>query len=150
MKIIDKINDKLKKKEKFYSFEYFPPKTEGGIDNLLERIERMATLNPQWVDITWGAGGTTSDSTLFLSSYIQNYLNIDCLMHLTCRCQTKENIDRALEEAKKNGIVNILALRGDPPQGTINYDSSKDYFQYANDLVEYIRVKLISNKETIW
>jgi methylenetetrahydrofolate reductase (NADPH) len=63
-------------------------------------------------------------------------------MHLTCRCQSKEKIDHALEEAKKNGIVNILALRGDPPQGTINYDSSKDYFQYACDLVKYIRVNL--------
>jgi methylenetetrahydrofolate reductase (NADPH) len=53
MKIIDKINEKLKSQEQWYSFEYFPPKTEGGIENLLERIERMAQLNPLWVDMTW-------------------------------------------------------------------------------------------------
>jgi methylenetetrahydrofolate reductase (NADPH) len=140
MKIIDKINEKLKNNEKFYSFEYFPPKTEGGIENLLERIERMALLNPLWVDMTWGAGGTTTESTLFLSSYIQNYINLDVLMHITCRCLTKEKIDEALEEAKNNGIMNLLALRGDPPQGT-TYDPSNDYFQYAEDLVSYIREK---------
>jgi methylenetetrahydrofolate reductase (NADPH) len=98
MKIINKINEKTKNNEQFYSFEYFPPKTEGGIENLLERIERMALLNPLWVDMTWGAGGTTSESTLFLSSYIQNYINLDILMHITCRCLTKEKIDQALEE----------------------------------------------------
>ena len=140
MKIIDKINTKIKKNEKFYSFEFFPPKTEGGVENLLERIERMSTLNPIWIDITWGAGGSTSESTLFLCSYIQNYLNVDCLMHLTCRCSSKEKIDLTLQQAKKNGIVNILALRGDPPQGQM-YDSSKDYFQSAYDLVKYIRVR---------
>ena len=53
MKIIDKINEKLKNNEQWYSFEYFPPKTEGGIENLLERIERMASLNPLWIDMTW-------------------------------------------------------------------------------------------------
>jgi methylenetetrahydrofolate reductase (NADPH) len=60
---------------------------------------------------------------------------------MTCRCLTKEKIDLALEEAKNNGIQNLLCLRGDPPQGTTNYDSSKDYFQYAEDLVRYVREK---------
>jgi methylenetetrahydrofolate reductase (NADPH) len=53
MKIIEKINEKLKNNEKWYSFEYFPPKTDGGMENLLERVERMANLNPLWVDMTW-------------------------------------------------------------------------------------------------
>lgn len=87
-----------------------------------------------------GAGGRTSETSLFIASYIQNYINIDCLLHLTVRCQTKEKIDQALEECKKNGIVNILALRGDPPQGVDHYDHSNDYFHYAEDLVKYIRV----------
>ena len=139
MRIIDKIKEKHKKNDNFFSFEYFPPKTEIGVENLLERIDRMSALNPLWVDVTWGAGGSTAESTMFLSSYIQNILNIDCLMQLTCRCSTKDNIDKILEMAKINGIVNILALRGDPPQGQI-YDSTKDYFQSACDLVKYIRV----------
>lgn len=139
MKIIDKIKDKIQKNEQFFSFEYFPPKTEGGIDNLLERIERMSQSDPLWIDMTWGAGGTTSESTLYLASYIQNYLNVDVLMHLTCRCLTKEKIDATLEEARTNGIMNLLVLRGDPPQGS-NYDYSNDFFTYAEDLVKYIKV----------
>jgi len=91
--------------------------------------------------MTWGAGGTTSESTLFLSSYIQNYIGVDVLMHITCRCLTKEKIDSALESAKNNGIVNLLCLRGDPPAGLTNYDSSQDYFQYAEDLIKYVREK---------
>jgi methylenetetrahydrofolate reductase (NADPH) len=62
-------------------------------------------------------------------------------MHITCRCLTKEKIDATLEEAKENGILNLLCLRGDPPQGMKEYDSSKDYFQYAEDLVRYVREK---------
>jgi methylenetetrahydrofolate reductase (NADPH) len=90
-------------------------------------------------NINRGAGGTTSESTLFLTSYIQNYIGLDVLMHITCRCLSKEKIDATLEEAKNNGIVNLLCLRGDPPQGMKDYDSSKDYFQYADDLVRYVR-----------
>lgn len=62
-------------------------------------------------------------------------------MHITCRCLTKDRIDEALEEAKNNGITNLLCLRGDPPQGMSNYDPSNDYFQYAEDLVRYVREK---------
>ena len=142
MKVIDKINDKLNELnegELFYSFEYFPPKTQTGVANLIERIQRMTELNPLFVDMTWGAGGRTSESTIFLSAYIQNYLQIDVLMHITCRCQSKENLDFALESAKKNNIKNLLILRGDPPQGVENYDWTKDHFHYAEDLIKYVR-----------
>lgn len=141
MKIIDKINEKLSQGEFFYSFEYFPPKTQSGLSNLIERIDRMSNLNPLFVDMTWGAGGRTSESTLFLSSYIQNYIHLDTLMHITCRCQSKEKLDIALEQAKFNNVRNILVLRGDPPQGIENYDFSQDYFHYAEDLIKYIKDK---------
>ena len=62
-------------------------------------------------------------------------------MHITCRCLTKEKIDSSLEEAKNNGIQNLLCLRGDPPQSMNNYDASNDYFQYAEDLIKYVREK---------
>lgn len=141
MKIIDKIKQELESDNIFYSFEYFPPKTQSGIYNLVDRMERMANvLNPLFMDVTWGAGGRTSDSTLFLASYIQNYLQRDVLMHITCRCQTKEKLDDALEQAKKNNIKNLLVLRGDPPQGMEDYDFSKDPFQYAEDMIKYIRL----------
>jgi methylenetetrahydrofolate reductase (NADPH) len=142
MKIIDKIKPKLEEDSIFYSFEYFPPKTELGKQNLLERIERMNNnLNPLFVDMTWGAGGKTAEGTLFLSSFIQNYLQQDILMHLTCRSQSKESMDYALETCKQNNIKNLLVLRGDPPQNMNNYDSSKDPFQNAEELVIYIKKK---------
>lgn len=140
MKIIDKINYEQTKDIPFYSFEYFPPKTQPGIYNLIDRVNRMAnSLNPLFVDITWGAGGRSSDATLFLASYFQNYLQQDVLMHITCRCQTKDKLDYALKEAKKNNIKNLLVLRGDPPQGLEDYDYSNDPFQYAEDMIKYVR-----------
>lgn len=140
MKIIDKINQNLKDEKIFYSFEYFPPKSQLGTENLIERIDRMnSDLNPLFVDITWGAGGRTSDTSLFLASYIQNYLHIDVLLHITCKCQSLEKINFALENAKKNNIKNLLILRGDPPQGQEDYDFSNDPFKYADEMVKYVR-----------
>jgi hypothetical protein len=72
MKIINKINEKLEAGEKFFSFEYFPPKTEEGVKNLYERQLRMAALGPTFCDITWGAGGSTADLTLNIASSMQN------------------------------------------------------------------------------
>ena len=142
MKIIDKINKEIENDNIFYSFEYFPPKTESGTQNLIERVERMnSLLNPLFVDITWGAGGRTSDSTMFLASFIQNYLHQDVLMHITCRCQKKDKLDLALEQAIQNNIKNLLILRGDPPQGMEDYDFSEDAFLYADEMVKYVREK---------
>lgn len=144
MKVIDKINYELSLNNTFYSFEYFPPKTQTSISNLIDRVDRMSqTLTPLFVDMTWGAGGKSSENTLFLSSYIQNYLHTDVLMHITCRCQTKEKLDYALEQAKANNIVNLLILRGDPPQGNEDYDFSKDPFQYAEDMIKYVKEKYL-------
>jgi len=72
MKIVDKINEKIAAGETFFSFEYFPPKTEEGVHNLHERQLRMASLGPEFCDITWGAGGSTADLTLTIADRMQN------------------------------------------------------------------------------
>lgn len=125
----------------FYSYEYFPAKTEAGMENLLERIERMGTTNPLWVDVTWNAGGVTSDITLDLCSHIQNYSGLDVLMHLTCTFMTRVQVEEALDKARDLGIRNILALRGDPPRGATDWVRTEGGFNYATDLVKFIREK---------
>eukprot|EP01006_Ploeotia_vitrea_P033942 TRINITY_DN65671_c11_g10_i1.p1 TRINITY_DN65671_c11_g10~~TRINITY_DN65671_c11_g10_i1.p1 ORF type:complete len:650 (-),score=362.60 TRINITY_DN65671_c11_g10_i1:68-1969(-) len=139
-KIIDKIERAMAEKRVFYSFEYFPPKTEAGVRNLYARLDRMATLEPLFMDVTWGAGGTTADLTLEISSNAQNYCAADVMMHLTCTNMPQGKVDEALEAAKKAGIRNILALRGDPPKGQ-EWQQCEDGFAYAVDLVKYIRSK---------
>ncbi|CCH60779.1 hypothetical protein TBLA_0D02780 [Henningerozyma blattae CBS 6284] len=125
------------------SLEFFPPKTEPGKRNLLDRIGRMSALEPLFVTVTWAAGGTAADKTLELSTIIQQDLNIPVCMHLTCTNMDKTIIDEALEVCKRIGIRNILALRGDPPSGDdwldFQMDQECDNFRYASDLVRYIK-----------
>lgn len=126
-------------KRNFYSFEYFPPKTQAGVENLLDRIERMGKTNPLWIDVTWNAGGVTSDITLDLCSHIQNYCGLDVLMHITCTYMTREKVRESLDKAQELGIKNILALQGDPPRGATHWEPIENGFNHAVDLVRYIK-----------
>jgi len=141
MLIIDKIRRRIDEQKPFYSFEYFPPQTEAGLHNLYARIERMATLQPVFVDITWGAGGSTSDATLGISENLQKFFGLDVLMHLTCTNMPVERIDEVLEKAQRAGIRNILALRGDPPRDAAEWQRIEGGFSYAYELVAHIREK---------
>ncbi|CCK67926.1 methylenetetrahydrofolate reductase (NAD(P)H) MET12 KNAG_0A02370 [Huiozyma naganishii CBS 8797] len=121
------------------SLEFFPPKTESGRTNLLERIGRMSALEPTFITVTWGAGGTTADKTLELAAVIAKaHPHIAVCMHLTCTNMEPHIIDAALERCKENGIRNILALRGDPPL-ELNHGDAYGYFRHAIDLVRYIK-----------
>eukprot|EP00178_Gracilaria_changii_P002636 TRINITY_DN1393_c0_g1_i1.p1 TRINITY_DN1393_c0_g1~~TRINITY_DN1393_c0_g1_i1.p1 ORF type:complete len:614 (-),score=79.06 TRINITY_DN1393_c0_g1_i1:5559-7400(-) len=122
----------------FFSFEYFPPKTETGVSNLYQRVERMMAVEPLFCDVTWGAGGSTSDLTLELSGNIQKYLGVDVMMHLTCTNMPAGKVLEGLEGAKARGIRNILALRGDPPAGK-EWTKCEDGFEHGTDLVRFIR-----------
>ena len=153
MKISDKINrikervdsptaspgGTPKKPKTYYSFEYFPPKTQAGVENLLDRIERMGQSNPLWIDVTWNAGGVTSDITLDLCAHIQQYCGLDVLMHITCTYMTREKVKASLDRARELGIRNLLALRGDPPRGATDWVAVENGFNYAVDLVKFIR-----------
>eukprot|EP01156_Anaeramoeba_ignava_P023625 Anaeramoba_ignava/c21664_g1_i1.p2 GENE.c21664_g1_i1~~c21664_g1_i1.p2 ORF type:complete len:252 (-),score=86.57 c21664_g1_i1:1071-1826(-) len=145
MKIIERIkkqeekNKKQKKFEAFFSFEFFPPKTTTRIESLYEKIERLIELYPLYIDVTWGAGGSTSEKTLEIATKTQKFLGIETMLHLTCSNMTKEKVDKALSQAKQNGIQNILALRGDPPQGDKEFKAIDSSFQHAIDLVKYIK-----------
>ncbi|KAJ7947420.1 Methylenetetrahydrofolate reductase [Quillaja saponaria] len=124
-----------------FSFEFFPPKTEDGVDNMFERMDRMVAHNPAFCDITWGAGGSTADLTLDIANKMQNMICVETMMHLTCTNMPVEKIDDALETIKSNGLQNVLALRGDPPHGQDKFVQIQGGFACALDLVKHIRAK---------
>ena len=139
MKIIDKIRQNQNNPEPFFSFEFFPPKTEAGVENLYLRMDRMTSAQPLFIDITWGAGGCTKDLTMAICEYTQTYFGVDTLMHLTCTNLTVEEIKKILKSAKDMGLKNILALRGDPPKGAISWEPTPGGCNNAIDLVKLIR-----------
>ena len=123
------------------SFEYFPPKTEVGLENLHSRIVSMAEMHPAWIDVTFGAGGSTSDTTLEICQHAVQKSGVDVMMHLTCTNMKKSDIDEVLSRIKAAGIRNILALRGDPPTTATEWVQCEGGFSHAVDLVKYIREK---------
>ncbi|KAF4771560.1 hypothetical protein N7455_007799 [Penicillium solitum] len=123
------------------SFEFFPPKTAQGVQNLYDRMDRMHGLGPSFIDITWGAGGRLSDLTCEMVSVAQSVYGLETCMHLTCTDMPLEKVDQALQAAYKAGCTNILALRGDPPRDKETWEAAENGFRYAKDLVKYIRDK---------
>lgn len=147
---MDKITDKiaaLPPGQDYFSLEFFPPKTAMGFSNLRDRLDRMArALRPLFVNVTWGAGGSTATKSLELAELCQRELALTTCLHLTCTNMSRRLIDQALQDAKALGIRNILALRGDPPRRSeyreLNDpepEDGEDEFVWAVDLVRYIR-----------
>lgn len=133
MKIIDRLNeDKI-----HISFEVFPPKTDAGFDKVLDATDKIAALKPSYISVTYGAGGGTSKNTARIASHIKEDLGVLSLAHLTCASSTKEEVRSVIANLKQLGIENILALRGDIPEGMVF--PSGDRFRYAWELVEEIR-----------
>ncbi|KAF9054512.1 methylenetetrahydrofolate reductase-domain-containing protein [Panaeolus papilionaceus] len=139
MKISQKIQQSAKDDKVWWSFEYFPPRTAQGLQNLLDRIERMRALGPEFIDITWNAGGRTSDLTSEMVKTCQGLIGIETCMHLTCTNMPKEKVDIALKDAKQHGCRNVLALRGDPPMGKEEWEAIEGGFIHGIDLVKHIR-----------
>lgn len=147
---MEKITDKiaaLPADSNYFSLEFFPPKTVMGFANLRDRLDRMArALRPLFVNVTWGAGGSTATKSLELAEICQRELNLTTCLHLTCTNMSRKLIDKALEDAKVLGIRNILALRGDPPRADEYQGPNEDPenaidegFVWAIDLVKYIK-----------
>jgi methylenetetrahydrofolate reductase (NADPH) len=138
-KVIDVMKAYMKEEKAFFSFEFFPPKTEEGVENLFERMDRMVSYGPSFCDITWGAGGSTADLTLEIADRMQNEVNVECMMHLTCTNMPEEKLHEAMDFLKKAGVRNILALRGDPPHGQDKFEAVEGGYSCALDLIKFIR-----------
>ncbi len=104
-------------------------------------MDKMHALGPTFIDVTWGAGGRLSDLTCEMVNVAQSVYGLETCMHLTCTDMERSKVDWALQEAYKGGCTNILALRGDPPREKEKWTATKGGFQYARDLVRYIREK---------
>jgi len=119
-----------------FSIEIFPPKTPEGVHRLKERLVEFKKYNPDFISVTYGAGGSTRLNTHALASYIKNELGIEAMAHLTCVSHTRAEIDAVLDELQKDKIENIMALRGDPPQGSTTFEAPEGGFAYASELIE--------------
>lgn len=130
-----KISDIVKSKTSI-SFEVFPPKKDDKDINAIYRtVDELSKLNPDFISVTYGAGGSTIGSTVKISSYIKNELNIESLAHLTCVSSSREDIINICKELKSNNVENVLALRGDYPN---DYNEDKHQLNYASDLIKFI------------
>ena len=122
------------------SFEFFPPKTEEGDRALLEKtLPALKALLPDYCSVTYGAGGGTREKTLRIVDRIQREHGLTTMCHLTCVNATREELRGVLLEARRLGIQNILALRGDPPGGDGQFTRTEGGFEYSYQLVQFIR-----------
>jgi methylenetetrahydrofolate reductase (NADPH) len=119
-----------------FSFEFSPPKTDAGFAALYRTVEELKLLNPDFVSVTWGAGGSTRRKTVEIVIRIQRELGITAMAHLTCIGSTPEQLTETLDRLERAGIENVLALGGDEPPG---YLAPPGAFTYANELAAFIR-----------
>ncbi|WP_050698105.1 methylenetetrahydrofolate reductase [NAD(P)H] [Anaeromassilibacillus senegalensis] len=134
-----KIKELLQSDRVTVSCEIFPPKAGADISRIDAIVQKIAALHPNFISVTYGAGGSTSKRTLEIATKIQNTYHIPALAHLTCVSSTKEDISSMLDKMKENGIENILALRGDIPQDS-DFPSPVQY-HYASELIQDIKAQ---------
>lgn len=132
------IKDMYRKKEVVYSIEVFPPKENTDIDSIFRTLDEMKAVEPDFISVTYGAGGSNSKKTLEIASYIQNQCQVEAVAHLTCAALTPEKLDDFLKDLKEKNVKNVLALRGDRPRDMSEEEFEKRYFKHASDLVETI------------
>lgn len=125
--------------KKSISFEIFPPKKDGAFDTVFETLDALGKLNPDFISVTYGAGGSRSGETIQIASYIQNTLGIDAMAHVTCVGSRKEQLLKVCEALKENHIEHILALRGDRPRDMSDEQFLSRDFAHASDMMSYIR-----------
>jgi methylenetetrahydrofolate reductase (NADPH) len=120
-----------------FSFEFFPPKTPEGVENLWVAAEELRKLEPDFVSVTYGAGGGTRDGTLEISRRMREELGIETMAHLSCVGETAEGIEQMLRRIDDAGIENVLALRGDPPAGETEFVQPEGGFGSATELAAF-------------
>jgi methylenetetrahydrofolate reductase (NADPH) len=131
--ILDQAGD-----EPVFSFEFFPPKTDEGMTNLFETASRLRELDPSFVSVTYGAGGSTRDRTIAILGRIKNELGIEAMAHFTCVGSTVEELRETLDAIVETGVENIIALRGDPPQGESTFTRTEGGLGNADELTTLI------------
>jgi methylenetetrahydrofolate reductase (NADPH) len=121
------------------SFEFFPPKTDQAVALLEQTIRELKELEPSYVSVTYGAGGSTRERTIDIVSRIKHDAGIEAMAHLTCVGSTREELTAVVQRLVDSGVENILALRGDPPKGDTAFTPVEGGFRNADELVAFIR-----------
>ena len=121
-----------------FSFEFFPPKTDEGMENLWNALSELRHDEPTYVSVTYGAGGTTRDRTIDITKRIKSELGIEAMAHFTCVGATVDELRKTLDEMRDSGIENVLALRGDPPQGEDEWKATEGGLSYSTELAQLI------------
>lgn len=134
-----KIIDILRRDRVTLSFEAFPPKTDSAFDSVIHAVDSMSKLRPDFMSVTYGAGGGTSRNTAKIAAHVQNDLGVTALAHLTCVSSTREEVAKQLQALKENHIENVLALRGDMPED--GAFPLPEQYRYASELVSEIRAR---------
>lgn len=134
--------DKLTAKNKpMLSFEVFPPKKDGEFASAFQVMDALSVLSPDFISVTYGAGGSRSKKTIEIASYVQNQLHIPAMAHLTCVGNKKQEILSIAEELKKHHLSNVLALRGDRPKDMTDEQYDSREFRYASDMIRFLKAE---------
>jgi methylenetetrahydrofolate reductase (NADH) len=133
-----RIADLLAQKQPSISFEFFPPKTDAAMAALEQTITQLEPLGPDFVSVTYGAGGSTRGRTLEIARRIKDGTSIEAMAHLTCVGHTRDEIAEILQSLAEAGIENIMALRGDPPAGEEQFVPREGGFRFGSELIAFI------------
>ena len=139
MKITDMLRFAAERGEPVFSFEFFPPRNDAGVDALFEALRALRPLGPSFVSVTWGAGGSTRGRTLEMVTRIKRETEIEAMAHLTCVGVSKNDLEELVAVICDAGITNVLALRGDPPRGQSQFAVHPQGLTHASDLIQLAR-----------
>jgi methylenetetrahydrofolate reductase (NADPH) len=133
-----RIDQILEESRPCFSFEFFPPKTDEGLQNLERALHELKDDQPNFVSVTYGAGGSTRDRTIAITKRIKSDFGLEAMAHFTCVGATVEELRDVLAEMADAGIENVLALRGDPPQGETEWKATPGGLRYSTELAQLI------------
>lgn len=121
------------------SFEFFPPRNADGIPGVLDTVAELSAYSPDFVSVTYGAGGSTRHFSEDITVRARDSVGVEVMAHLTCVGQTVEELDGVLQRLDDAGVENVIALRGDPPRGETEFTVTEGGFSHASDLVTHIK-----------
>src|SRR6058998_3096962 len=133
-----RIDEILEERRPVFPFEFFPPKTDEGMENLWRAAQELKHDEPSFVSVTYGAGGSTRDRTIAIVKRIKQELGLEAMAHFTCVGATVDELRGVLDQMRDAGIDNVLALRGDPPQGETEWTATEGGLSYSTELIELI------------
>ena len=133
-----RIDEILEERRPVFSFEFFPPKTEEGERNLWNALEELKRDEPAFVSVTYGAGGSTRDRTIGIVKRIKAEIGLEAMAHFTCVGATTDELRGTLDEMREAGVENVLALRGDPPEGQTDWTKTEGGLEYSTELAQLI------------